>query len=72
MSERPPPETPLDDAWRCIAGKDVADLLWRLKRVSASLGRAIANHDFADAHAEAGRLADAIEIFEKIHPQKTV
>ncbi|MDR1611610.1 MAG: hypothetical protein LBT97_02375 [Planctomycetota bacterium] len=52
--------------------KDIADFLWRLKRISASLGAAIANHDFADAHAEAGRLADTIEYYEKTHPDHTV
>lgn len=61
-----PPHTPTE------AGKAIADLLWKLKRISANLGRAIANHDFGDAHAEAGRLADVIEIYEKTHPNQTV
>lgn len=52
--------------------KDLADFLWRLKRISANLGIAVANRDFDDAHAEAGRLADTIEHYEKSHPNHTV
>lgn len=52
--------------------KDVADLLWKLKRIYSSLSRAVANHDYDDAHAESGRFADVIEHYEKTHPQKTV
>ena len=47
--------------------KDIADLFWKLKRVSAHIGRAVANHDFDDAHAESGRLADIIEDYERTH-----
>lgn len=54
------------------ARTDIADLLWKLKRISANLGIAVANHDFEGAHAEAGRLADTIEHFEKLHPNHTV
>ena len=52
--------------------KDIADLLWKLKRISLNLGKAVANHDFDDAHAEAGRLADTIEHYEKTHPARAV
>ncbi len=45
--------------------KAIANFLWRLKRVSATLGTAVANHDFDRAHAEAGRLVDFIADFEK-------
>ncbi len=50
------------------ATKDIADLLWKTKRVLATLGQYLANHEFADANAEAGRLSDIIEIFEGKHP----
>lgn len=52
--------------------KDVADLLWKLKRISQNVGRAVANHDFDDAHAETGRLSDVIEHYEETHSNKTV
>lgn len=64
MKKHPHPQTE--------AKKAIADLLWKLKWISANLGRAIANHDFGDAHAEVGRLADVIEIYEKTHPNQTV
>lgn len=51
---------------------DILDFLWRLKRISRNLGTAVARHDFGDAHAEAGRLADTIEHYEKTHPDHTV
>lgn len=36
--------------------KTVADLIWKSKRILYTLGVSLANHDFADANAEAGRL----------------
>lgn len=51
---------------------DIVDLLWKLKCIAHNLGTAVARRDFADAHAEAGRLADTIEHYEKTHPDHTV
>ncbi|MDR1611715.1 MAG: hypothetical protein LBT97_02900 [Planctomycetota bacterium] len=51
---------------------DIADLLWKLKRILAQLGPAVARHEFDDAHAETGRLADTIEHYEKTHPDHAV
>lgn len=51
---------------------DIRELLWKLKRISANLGTAVARHDFNDAHAEAGRLADTIEHYESTHPDHAV
>lgn len=71
LKQKPKRSKAKSDAGRNIE-KEVADLLWKLKRINAGIGRAVANHDYDDAHAEAGRLADTIEIFEKTYQQKTV
>ena len=48
--------------------KEIAEFIWRLKRVLWTLGCYLANHEFADANAEAGRISDIIEDFERKHP----